>query len=118
MPDTPFIEDGSNLPLSELRWPNDDLTRIPDWIYTSDEVFQRERERIFFGESWCFVALEAEIPDPGSFKRSYVGDVPVIVSRDEDGADHRPQRTRDELALPASLRSTLSEHLLLAQTTL
>ena len=27
-------------------------------------------------------------PDPGSFKRSYVGDVPVIVSRDEDGAVH------------------------------
>jgi anthranilate 1,2-dioxygenase large subunit len=88
MPDTPFIDDGSNLPLSELRWPDDDLTRIPDWIYTSEEVFQRERERIFFGETWCFVALEAEIPDPGSFKRSYVGDVPVIVSRDEDGEIH------------------------------
>lgn len=67
------------------HWPDAGLTQIPDWIYTSDEIFERERERIFLGDSWNFVALEAELPDPGSYKRSYVGDVPVIVTRDQDG---------------------------------
>ena len=72
----------------ELRWPAEGLTHIPDWIYTSDEIYARERERIFLGPTWNFVALEAELPGPGSFKRSYVGDVPVIVTRDKDGAIH------------------------------
>lgn len=76
------LENGS------FKWPAEGLTHIPDWIYTSDEIFERERERIFFGETWSFVALEAEIPDTGSFKRSYVGDVPVVVTRDENGDIH------------------------------
>ncbi|MBT5050174.1 MAG: Rieske 2Fe-2S domain-containing protein [Rhodospirillaceae bacterium] len=71
-----------------FKWPEEGLTHIPDWVYTSDEIFERERQRIFFGETWSFVALEAEIPDPGSFKRSYVGDVAVIVTRDENGHIH------------------------------
>lgn len=70
------------------RWPADGLSRIPDWVYTSDEIYARERERIFLGPTWNFVALEAEIPEPGSFKRSYVGDVPVIVTRDATGEVH------------------------------
>jgi len=76
--------DGSN----DFRWPEDGLTRIPDWIYTSEEIFARERDRIFLGPTWNFIALEAEIPEPGDFKRSYVGDVPVIVTRDKDGTIH------------------------------
>ena len=70
---------------TDYRWPDEGLTHIPDWIYTSDEIYKRERERIFLGPSWNFIALEAEIPEPGDFKRSYVGDVPVIVTRDKDG---------------------------------
>ena len=70
------------------RWPEEGLTHIPDWVYTSDEIFARERERIFLGDTWNFVALEAEIPDAGCFKRSYVGDVPVIVTRDAAAAVH------------------------------
>ena len=78
----------AELETGAYRWPEEGLTHIPDWIYTSDEIFARERERIFLGPTWNFVALEAEIPDPGSFKRSYVGDVPVIVTRDEHGEIH------------------------------
>lgn len=70
---------------TDYRWPDEGLTHIPDWIYTSDEIYERERERIFLGPSWNFIALEAEIPEPEDFKRSYVGDVPVIVTRDKYG---------------------------------
>src|SRR4051812_49584617 len=67
-------------------WPAEGLSLIPDWVYTSREIYQRELERIFHGRSWNFVALEAEIPEPGCFKRSFVGPTPVIVARDQDGA--------------------------------
>ncbi len=51
-------------------------------------IYQREVERIFHGPTWNFVALEAEMPNPGDYKRSYVGPTPVVVARDTDGSMH------------------------------
>lgn len=65
-------------------WPNDE-TRIPDWVYTDQVIYEREVERIFHGDSWNYVALEAEIPNAGDFVRSNVGPTPVVVTRGEDG---------------------------------
>ncbi len=70
------------------RWPEQGLQAIPDWVYTSPEILERELELIFRGRSWNYVGLEAEIPKPGDFKRSYIGDVTVVVSRAEDGGIH------------------------------
>lgn len=78
-------KDGS---LENYVWPENDLHYIPDWIYTSQEIYDREMELIFRGDTWNFVALEAEIPNHGDYKRSYVGDTPVVVSRAEDGSIH------------------------------
>jgi anthranilate 1,2-dioxygenase large subunit len=72
----------------EYAWPKDSLQYIPDWVYTSPEIYQREIERIFKGPTWNFVALEAEIPNAGDYTRSYVGATPVVVSRDTDGSIH------------------------------
>jgi apoptosis-inducing factor 3 len=69
-------------------WPEQDLRRIPDWVYTDDAVYQREVERIFHGRTWNYVALEAEIPQAGDFIRSNVGPTPVVVARGQDGAIH------------------------------
>lgn len=69
-------------------WPEEGLHCIPDWVYTSEDVYKREVERIFHGRTWNFVALEAEIPNPGDFKRSNVGPTPVVVSRAKDGSIH------------------------------
>jgi phenylpropionate dioxygenase-like ring-hydroxylating dioxygenase large terminal subunit len=69
-------------------WPREGLQRIPDWVYTSDAVYAREVERIFHGACWNYVALEAEIPAPGDFKRSFVGPTPVVVARGADRAIH------------------------------
>ena len=73
-------------PLADCKWPEDALHYIPDWVYTSQAVYDLEIERIFRGKSWNFVALEAEIPEAGDYKRSYVGPVPVVVSRADDGS--------------------------------
>ena len=70
----------------EHVWPEEGLQTIPDWVYTDQSVYDREVERIFHGPSWNFVALEAELPEPGDYKRSYVGPTPVVVGRAEDGS--------------------------------
>ncbi|MGO4328516.1 aromatic ring-hydroxylating dioxygenase subunit alpha [Cupriavidus sp. 2TAF22] len=80
---TPRAKDAE---LAACRWPDDALHFIPDWVYTSNAVYDRELEKIFRGRSWNFVALEAEIPAAGDFKRSYVGPTPVVVARAEDGS--------------------------------
>lgn len=77
-----------NPELDECRWPEDGLHYIPDWVYTSQAVHDLELQNIFRGRSWNYVALEAEIPHAGDFKRSYVGATPVVVSRAEDGSIH------------------------------
>ncbi|HYB09847.1 MAG TPA: aromatic ring-hydroxylating dioxygenase subunit alpha [Alphaproteobacteria bacterium] len=80
---------GSNQPPSDaFVWPEEGLTRIPDWVYTSPEIYEREVERIFHGPTWNYVGLEAEIPHPGDYKRSYVGPTPIVVTRDRDGVIH------------------------------
>ena len=66
-------------------WPGD-LTEIPDWVYTDENIYEREIERIFHGRTWNYVALEAEIPNPGDFIRSNVGPTPVVVARAKDGS--------------------------------
>jgi anthranilate 1,2-dioxygenase large subunit len=70
------------------RWPTEGLTRVPDWVYTDEAVYQREVERIFHGRTWNYVALEAEIPNAGDFIRSNVGPTPVVVARGANAAIH------------------------------
>ena len=69
----------------ERRWPEAGTHHVPYWLYTDAEIYQREMERIFCGKSWNYVALDAEVPNAGDFKRSWIGDRPVVVTRDEDG---------------------------------
>ena len=61
------------------------LSAVPYTWYSSSEIYEREQERIFRGHAWNFVALEAEIPNVGDFKQTWVGDRPVIVTRSKDG---------------------------------
>jgi salicylate 5-hydroxylase large subunit len=69
-------------------WPAQGESRVPLWIYSDPELYAREQERIFRGPEWCYVALAAELPRPGDFLRSAIGERPVIVTRDADGALH------------------------------
>ncbi len=67
-------------------WPSEGLARVPYWIYQDETVYAREQERIYRGATWNFVGLEAELPDAGDFKTTFVGEMPVVVTRDERGA--------------------------------
>lgn len=68
-----------------MHWPEPSSARIPFRVYTDPDVYAREQQRIFGGPFWSYVGLAAEVPAPGSFKRSWVGDRSVILVRDQDG---------------------------------
>ena len=67
------------------RWP-EAAARVPNWVYTDPDIFAREQERIFSGPSWLYTCLEAEIPNPGDFKRSRLGAREAVAVRNKDGA--------------------------------
>ena len=70
----------------QLPWESGGSSRIPFAAYTSDALHRRELDRFFYRAHWCYVGLEAEIPKPGDFKRSAVGERSVIMVRDLDEA--------------------------------
>lgn len=53
-------------------------------VYTSPEVYAAELSRIW-KKTWLLAGHEAELPAPGSFKTTRLGDQPVIVVRDQSG---------------------------------
>jgi anthranilate 1,2-dioxygenase large subunit len=66
-------------------FPHADGSRVPYKVFSSEAVYLREQERIYRGPTWNFLGLEAEIPKPGDYKSSFVGDTPVVMTRAEDG---------------------------------
>ena len=69
-----------------LHWESDGTSRIPFKVYTDDALHRKELERFFYRNHWCYVGLEAEIPNPGDFKRTAVGERSVVMARDAQGA--------------------------------
>jgi anthranilate 1,2-dioxygenase large subunit len=67
-------------------WPALDYSRVPYRLYHDAELYGREQERIFGGPVWTFLGLEAEIPRPGDFRATYLGETPIIFNRGETGA--------------------------------
>jgi phenylpropionate dioxygenase-like ring-hydroxylating dioxygenase large terminal subunit len=69
-----------------LSWPAEGVSRVPYAVFSDPALYRLEQERIFRGPTWHLLALECELPEPGSFKTTQIGDTPVIVVRDTDGA--------------------------------
>ena len=72
----------------KVEWARNDYSRVPFRLHHDPEVYELEMERIFRGPCWNYLCLAAEIPNPGDFRTTWVGDTPVIVSRDKAGAIH------------------------------
>src|SRR6185437_4219065 len=89
-----------------ITWPKEGPTRAPYRVMHDPEIYRQEQERIFRGPTWHYLCLDAEIPNPGDFRATWVGDTPVIVNRDSAGAvnafvnrcAHRGAMVRRELS--------------------
>ncbi|HXS42641.1 MAG TPA: Rieske 2Fe-2S domain-containing protein [Stellaceae bacterium] len=67
-------------------WPAGVLTRVPNWIYQSADIYAAEQENIFRGAAWTFLCLEIDIPRRGDYRTAALGDMPVIVVREDNRA--------------------------------
>jgi anthranilate 1,2-dioxygenase large subunit len=81
--DAPAVPQDANT--HGFTWPADDVSRVPFQVYTDTAIYEAEQHRIFQGPTWNLLCVEAEIPNPGDYRTSYVGNAPVIVTRDENG---------------------------------
>jgi salicylate 5-hydroxylase large subunit len=71
-----------NAPQTLSRWQSPGSSRVPFWAYTDAQLYRRELERVFYGPHWCYVGLQAEIPNVGDYRLSSVGERSVIMVRD------------------------------------
>ena len=69
-----------------INWPSNGLSEVPFRLYTDPRQYGLEQERIFKGPTWNYLCLTAEIPEPGDWVATTVGEVAVIVARGPDGA--------------------------------
>lgn len=61
--------------------------RISPAIYFDEEIYRRERELIF-ERTWLPVGHEDMVRNPGDYVTNYMGEVPVILTRDRQGSLH------------------------------
>jgi phenylpropionate dioxygenase-like ring-hydroxylating dioxygenase large terminal subunit len=62
-----------------------DITRVPFRVYRDRALVRTEQERVFEGPVWNFLCLEDEIANPGDWRATVVGQMPVVVARDGEG---------------------------------
>lgn len=56
-------------------------------IFVSEEIYQRELEQVF-ARAWLFVGHESQVPNPGDYFVSSIGEESVILTRDARGQIH------------------------------
>jgi phenylpropionate dioxygenase-like ring-hydroxylating dioxygenase large terminal subunit len=72
----------------EIKWPAEGNTRVPYRMFSDPEVYRAELSRIFLGPTWQYLALAGELPQPGDYLTTFLGETPVIVTRGQDGEIH------------------------------
>jgi anthranilate 1,2-dioxygenase large subunit len=71
-----------------LTWPKEGNSRVPYRVFSDQDIYQAELDRLFLGATWQFLVMDNELPNPGDYKTTFLGETPVIVTRGEDGDIH------------------------------
>lgn len=73
--------------MASIEWPAG-FSQAPYRVLHDPAVYELEQQRFFRGPLWFFLCLEAEIPIAGDFKATFIGETPVVVTRDRDRNIH------------------------------
>jgi len=71
--------------LERLERPTAQAENLPGAAYTDPAFFALELERVF-GRGWTYVGAAGELPDPGDAIPLTLGDMPIVLVRQRDGA--------------------------------
>jgi phenylpropionate dioxygenase-like ring-hydroxylating dioxygenase large terminal subunit len=71
-----------------LAWPKEGNARVPYRVFADPDIHRAELDRVFLGPTWQYLALDNELPAPGDYKTTFLGETPVIVTRGTDGDVH------------------------------
>jgi len=74
--------------IEALQWPAEGDARVPYRVFSDPDIYRDELAQIFLGPTWQYLGLARELPEPGDYFTSFVGETPVIVTRGEDGEIH------------------------------
>jgi Phenylpropionate dioxygenase and related ring-hydroxylating dioxygenases, large terminal subunit len=61
--------------------------RVHKDLYSDPAIYEEELDKVF-NSTWVYIGHESEVPEAGSFKTSYIGRHPVILSRDRKKNTH------------------------------
>ncbi|TWG98284.1 phenylpropionate dioxygenase-like ring-hydroxylating dioxygenase large terminal subunit [Mesorhizobium sp. J18] len=61
--------------------------RVHRDVYTDPEIFRLEMRHLF-ANTWVYVGHASQIPNPGDYLTTDIGDQPVMASRHTDGSIH------------------------------
>ena len=61
------------------------IETLPFAWYSDEELLRRERARIF-ARSWQYAGRADDVAEPGSFLATDAGGIPILVTRDQEGA--------------------------------
>ncbi len=92
----------------------DDASTLPYEWYVDPGGFELERQRIF-SRTWQYVGHAGRVAAPGDFFTTQLGELPVVITRDEDGELHALRnvcchRSAEVVLAPEGNRKTLQCH--------
>jgi anthranilate 1,2-dioxygenase large subunit len=71
-----------------IHWQRNDYSRVPNSVYHDRDLYELEMKRVFQGDAWLYLGMEAEVPKVNDFRTTWLGDVPVVFNRIADGSIH------------------------------
>ncbi|MSP97756.1 MAG: Rieske (2Fe-2S) protein [Betaproteobacteria bacterium] len=75
-------------PGEPLAWPEEGVARVPFRMFCDPQIYAMEQAKIFRGPIWNFLCMEIDVAKPGDVRTAWVGETPVVVTRDHEGTLH------------------------------